>query len=59
MYGAKTLAVTLNEEGWDDDKMRIYQEQLSEKLSIPVIRPLKDDVEKLVPVIREFMENSA
>ena len=59
MYGVKTLAVTLNEEGWDDDKTRIYQEQLSEKLSIPVIRPLKDGVEKLVPVIREFMENSA
>ncbi len=55
MYGADTLAVTLSENEWDDQKMRTYQDQLAEKLSIPVIRPLTDGVEGLIPIILEFM----
>lgn len=57
-YGAETLAVTLNEEGWDPTEILDYQQHLSEKLSIPVVRPLADGLESLVPVIREFMGKS-
>lgn len=56
MYGAETLAVTLSEEGMDDHAMRKYQERLAESLSIPVIRPLKDGVDDLLPVIQKFMK---
>lgn len=57
-YGAETLAVTLNEEEWDPTETLDYQQHLSEKLSIPVVRPLADGLESLVPVIRKFMGKS-
>ena len=55
MYGAKVLAITLNEEKWENSKMETYRKQLEGKLSIPVNRPLKDGVEPLIPIIREFI----
>ena len=54
-YGARTLAVALKEEDWGDAKMKSYQKELSDKLSIPVVRPLKEGVEKLLPSVREFI----
>ncbi|MCK4466000.1 MAG: DUF1611 domain-containing protein [Bacteroidales bacterium] len=59
MYGADTLVVTLSEEGWENQKMRAYRDQLAEKLSIPVIRPLTDGVEGLIPIILEFMKRNS
>ena len=55
LYGAEVLAITLNEEKWKNSKMQTYRKQLEGKLSIPVNRPLKDGVDPLIPVIREFM----
>jgi uncharacterized NAD-dependent epimerase/dehydratase family protein len=57
-YGARTLAVTLNEESWDDAKMRSYQDELAKKLNIPVIRPFKENIDTLLPIIRNFMAES-
>ena len=57
MYGAQTLAVALNGDGGDAEKLMAYQKELSEKLQIPVIRPLEEGVESLLPVIRNFMNN--
>lgn len=54
--GSETLAVTLNEEGWDEAKMHAYQQELERELSIPVVQPLRDGVESLIPVIREFID---
>ncbi|MBW2613938.1 MAG: DUF1611 domain-containing protein [Deltaproteobacteria bacterium] len=56
MYGAKTLAVTLNGDGGDSEGLATYQKELSEKLQIPVIRPLEEGVEALLADIRQFME---
>lgn len=55
MYGAKTLAVTLSEEKSDNDEITTYQTELTQKLSIPVVRPLKEGVVNLLPAIRDFM----
>lgn len=55
MFGAEVLAITLNEERTENSTMLNYQKQLEGKLSIPVNRPLKDGVEPLIPVIREFI----
>ena len=55
MLGAKTLAVTLSEEGWSEETMKTYQEKLAGKLSIPVVRPLQEGVQRLFPVIQAFM----
>jgi uncharacterized NAD-dependent epimerase/dehydratase family protein len=54
-YGAKTLAVTLHEEGMNDRKLQKYQSEMRRKLGLPVIRPLKEGVEKLLPTIKEYM----
>jgi uncharacterized NAD-dependent epimerase/dehydratase family protein len=55
MYGAKTLAVCLNGEGGSEEDLIRYQDELSQKLGLPVIRPLQDGVEGLLPVIRHFI----
>ncbi len=57
-YGSKTLAVALNEENWNDVQMKEYQKALSEKIGIPVIRPLKNGIEALLPVIREYIKKT-
>lgn len=56
LYGAKTLAVTLHEEGMNNQKFKKYQTEMNIKLGIPVIRPLTEGVEKLLPTIKEYMK---
>jgi len=53
--GARTLAVTLNGEGMRPEALRAEQQRLRWGLGIPVVRPLEEGVEALVPVIREFI----
>ena len=55
MYGAKTLAVSLNGEGGTEEDLIRYQGELAQKLGLPVIRPLQEGLEGLLPVIRRFM----
>ena len=55
MYGARTLAVTLNGEGAEERDLIDYQQQLADKLSLPVVRPLHQGVESLLPLIRRFL----
>jgi uncharacterized NAD-dependent epimerase/dehydratase family protein len=55
MYGSKVIGVTLNEDHCDDAEMRDHQARLSEELGIPVLRPLIEGVDPLVPAVREFM----
>ena len=57
-FGVETLAVTLSEEGWDDQKMELYKMDLSEEIKIPVIRPLVDGVESLIPLLRNLIATS-
>lgn len=55
-YGSEVLAITLNEQGISEEDMKAYQQSLRESLGIPVVRPLKEGVEQLLPAIRNFME---
>ena len=55
MYGAETLAVTLNGHGGNDRDLIAHQQKLADKLALPVIRPLQEGTEALLPVIRRFM----
>jgi uncharacterized NAD-dependent epimerase/dehydratase family protein len=54
-YGAEVSALTLNEEEMEEEAMQEYQEQMQQKLGIPVVRPLREGVEGLLPVVREFL----
>ena len=59
MYGAETLAVTLNGHGGDEQDLAAYQQKLAGKLALPVVRPLAEGVEALLPSIRRFMGNES
>ena len=51
-YGAEVLGICLNSGGSDLSALRNYQEKLQQKLGIPVVLPLEDGVEALIPVIK-------
>ena len=53
--GARTLAVTLNGEGLSTEALRSEQRRLAAELSIPVVCPLEDGVDELLPAVREFL----
>ena len=53
--GARTLAVTLNGEGMAPEALQAEQKRLARELGIPVVRPLEEGVEALLPVVREFL----
>ncbi len=55
MYGTRILAVTLNGEGGSRDQLAEYAKTTQEQLGVPVVRPLEEGVERLLPVIRTFM----
>ncbi len=55
MYGARVLAVTLSGEKLSDAALTAEQQRLEAELDVPVIRPLADGVEPLLPVIRRFL----
>lgn len=59
MYGVEVLAVTLNEQSWQGSRMEKYQIELEKRIGIPVVRPLSEGVERLVPLVRSLLSDSA
>lgn len=55
--GARVLAITLNNEGLSPDALRTQRERLSRELALPVVLPLEEGVEALVPVARAYIES--
>jgi uncharacterized NAD-dependent epimerase/dehydratase family protein len=55
MYGARTIAIALNTEHLTGEESAAAQVRLSERLSIPVVRPLEEGVAALVPVVRDYL----
>ncbi len=53
--GARVLALTLNGEGLSPEGLRAVQEGLKRELGLPVVRPLEEGVEPLLPAVREFV----
>ncbi|HEY1250089.1 MAG TPA: DUF1611 domain-containing protein [Thermoanaerobaculia bacterium] len=53
--GSDVLAVTLNGENLSPGALRAEQERLKASLGLPVIRPLEEGVDALVPVLRDFV----
>ena len=52
LLGAEVWAVTLNEEGMDQQESEESKARLEERLGIPVFLPLRDDLGGLVEIIR-------
>jgi uncharacterized NAD-dependent epimerase/dehydratase family protein len=57
MYGARTLAVTINQENLTDLEIQEYQQRMQKNLSIPVLRPLQGELDQLLPVIKDFIRD--
>ena len=58
MYGAPTVALTLNTSKIKIQDARDYAARHEKELAIPVVLPLEDGVERLVPLFKEMIEKS-
>jgi len=54
-YGARVLGVTLKEEHLDEAAMEAYRQETELQLGIPVVRPMKEGVARLFPVIEQYL----
>ena len=55
MYGSKVIALALNTELCTDEEAVAFQKQYEAELNIPVLLPIQEGVEKLMPVIRTLL----
>ncbi len=55
MFGARTLAVTLNGQGLNGQELIEAQKRLADQLQLPVVRPLEEGVEALLPAVRQYI----
>ena len=55
-YDSETIAVTLSSKGCTLEQLDCFRVEYREKLGIPVVEPLTEGVEALVPTLRGFVE---
>ncbi|MFZ5971262.1 MAG: DUF1611 domain-containing protein [Bacteroidota bacterium] len=55
IYGAPTVALTVNTNKMTEAEARAYAKQKEEELGLPVILPLEDGVSRLVPLFKEMV----
>ncbi|MBT1705108.1 DUF1611 domain-containing protein [Chryseosolibacter indicus] len=58
IYGAPTVALTVNTAKMKTEEARAYAEKYANDLGIPVVLPLEDGVDSLVPVFKSMIEQS-
>jgi uncharacterized NAD-dependent epimerase/dehydratase family protein len=56
MYGSKVLAVSLNGAGGSAEDLTTYARQLQDRIGLPVIMPLEEGMDGVIPVIRRYMK---
>ena len=52
MYGSRVIAVALNAEDCSKEEARAFQQKYEAALKIPVILPLEEGCDRLVPLLR-------
>ncbi len=58
IYGAPTIALTINTARMNEQEARAYAQQYETQLGIPVVLPLEDGVDNLVPVFETLIKKS-
>ncbi|MES2731226.1 MAG: DUF1611 domain-containing protein [Bacteroidota bacterium] len=58
MYGAETLAITLNTADLDPTEALRYKLQYEDELGIPVLLPLEEGVDQIIPLIKNLIGQS-
>lgn len=56
IYGGETVALTINTAKMKEEEARTAQQELKNELGIPVILPLEDGVDNLVPVFEKIIK---
>jgi uncharacterized NAD-dependent epimerase/dehydratase family protein len=54
--GSKVIAVAVNTEDCSNDEAFVYQKEYEQKLNIPVLLPIEEGVEKLIPVLKGLIK---
>ncbi len=54
-YGAKVLAVTLNEGGLSSEELQIYKTEQEKNLGIPIVLPLSEGMDRVLQAVEVFM----
>ena len=55
-YDSETIAVTLSSRECTPEQLDRFRSEYQERLGVPVVEPLSEGVETIVPVIRDFIE---
>jgi uncharacterized NAD-dependent epimerase/dehydratase family protein len=58
LYGAPTIALTVNTAKMKEEEAREYADRYQKELGIPVILPLEDGVDSLVPIFATMIQKS-
>ena len=58
IYGAPTVALTLNTAKMTEREAREYASKYEKELGIPVVLPLEDGIDRLVPIFKDMIEKS-
>ena len=58
LYGARVLALTLNGDGLSPEVLKEQQRTLAARLALPVVLPLEEGVEALVPLVRGYLRGA-
>lgn len=58
IYGATTVAVTINTDKMTTAEARAYATEQEKALGIPVILPLEDGIDKLIPIFKDLIDKS-
>lgn len=56
IYGAPTVAITLNTAKMKPEEARAFADEQEKQLGIPVVLPLEEGLERLVPVFKTLIE---
>jgi len=59
LYGSKVIAVALNTEGCTGEEAFDFQMKFESELQLPVLLPLQQGVEKIIPLIKSLINHSA
>lgn len=58
IYGARTVAITVNTMSMEEIDARAYAMSVKREMGIPVILPLEDGVDELVPIFTKMIKES-
>jgi uncharacterized NAD-dependent epimerase/dehydratase family protein len=59
MYGAEVMAVALNTEHCTHEEALAFQQEYADELQLPVLLPLQQGVEPVMPIIQSLLKHKA